>query len=301
MKIIHYIIAVAVGLLFIVSGILKLYPIELLELDLGYHTGMPEWLSMLLARLLIGFEIVLGFLLMIRFQERIVLKWASAVLLLFCVYLVYLMIQFPSQDNCGCMGMVAPMTPLQSMLKNVGMLVLIFFRMMTQPSEPIQFLRRLHKGWFAFALIGFTLPFVLNTIDWSKDDMRRAFQSSIQQNVLSDVDVHETGNFVLAYLSPHCIYCKMLARKWEWLKSRNQWQTPLHVVFMGQNIEPDIQDFLIQTGLQITSYTTMNDFEFVQKTQGSLPTVYLVKDNVVVEKDNFISFNESHLQANLIR
>jgi hypothetical protein len=301
MKIIQYLVFVAIGVLFMVSGILKLYPIEMLELDLGYHTGMPEWLSMIAARLLIGFELVLGFLLMIRFQERRTLKWAGAVLVFFSFYLIYLMIQFPGQDNCGCMGMIAPMSPLQSLLKNLGMLGLIVFLLVIKSFETPLFLLRLQKGMIVFVVVGFTLPFVLNTIDWSKDDMRQSFQPSIQQNVLTGLMQKEKRTCVLAYLSPHCIYCKMLARKWEWFKSRNQWETPMHVVFMGQNIESDIQEFLYQTGLSVSSYTTMNDVEFIQKTHGSLPSIYVVQNEFVVQKDNFISFNEQNLRGQLSR
>ncbi len=49
-----------IGILFIVSAILKLYPIEMLELDLGRHLALPEWMAMIFARLLVGFEIALG-------------------------------------------------------------------------------------------------------------------------------------------------------------------------------------------------------------------------------------------------
>ncbi len=75
----------------------------------------------------------------------------------------------------------------------------------------------------------------------------------------------------------------------------------MHVIFMGQNIESDIQEFLDQTGLSVSSYTTMNDVEFIQKTHGSLPSIYVVQDGFVVQKDNFISFNEQNLYGQLSR
>ena len=70
---------------------------------------------------------------------------------------------------------------------------------------------------------------------------------------------------------------------------------------MGQNIESDIQEFFDQTGLSVLSYTTMNDVDFIQKTHGSLPSIYLVQEGIVVQKDNFISFNEKNLQSLLSR
>ncbi len=301
MKIAQYFIAIVVGLLFMVSGILKLYPIELLELDLGYHTGMPEWFSMIVARLLIGFELVFGFLLMIRFQERRTLKWAGAVLVFFSCYLIYLMIQFPGQGNCGCMGMMAPMTPLQSLLKNLGLLGLIIVLIKISSEGRPSWMLLLHKGVLIFVVIGLTLPFVLNIIDWRKDDLRATFSNSISNDVVSSLRDNQDEEYLLAYLSPHCVYCKMMARKWEWLKARNEWTIPLHVVFMGENIDADIQEFVKETGFSFTSYETMQPHVFVQLTQGSMPAVYFVKNRKVVQKDNFISFNEKNLQSLLSR
>jgi uncharacterized membrane protein YphA (DoxX/SURF4 family) len=301
MKIAQYLISIVVGLLFMVSGILKLYPIEMLELDLGYHTGMPEWLSMVIARLLIGFEMVLGIFLMIRFQEKRTLRCAAFVLIFFSCYLIYLMIQFPSQDNCGCMGMMAPMTPLQSLLKNLGMLGLIFVLIKISSEGRPSWMLRLYKGVLIFVVIGLTLPFVLNHIDWRKDELRQSFSGSIHPEILEGINLKPNETALLAYVSPHCIYCKMLARKWEWLKARNNWSTPIHLVFMGEHIEEDIQTFFSQTGLQAKTYRTMNAVEFVQKTHGSLPSAYLIQNGSVVQKDNFISLNERQLQEVLVR
>lgn len=285
------------GLLFVISGILKLYPIEMLELDLGYHTGMPEWLAMIFARLLIGFELVLGFLLLVRFRERQLIKLAATVLVFFSGYLIYLMIQFPGQDNCGCMGMLAPMTPVQSLLKNAGMLGLIIIVLLLKQGVLPPVFMRFHRMVYVFVLCGFILPFVINTIDWTKSELRGTFDLSNQKQVLEGLKIGTGSEVLVAYLSPHCIYCKMLARKWDWFLARNQWETPIHLVFMGENIDSDIQEFLNQTGIVPASYVSMNTFEFIEKTNGSLPSIYLVRKGVVVQKDNFISMNESNLKA----
>ncbi len=288
------------GILFLVSGILKLYPIEMLELDLGYHTGMPEWLAMIFARLLIGFELVLGFLLLIRFRERQLIKLAATVLVFFSCYLIYLMIQFPEQDNCGCMGMLAPMTPSQSLMKNAGMLgVVVILLVLKQGVHPALF-SRFHRIVPVIVLVGFLLPFVINTIDWTKNELRLTINLTHQQQVLEGMKIDTGSEVLVAYVSPHCIYCKMLARKWVWFLARNQWKTPIHLVFMGENIDSDIQEFLNQTGIVPASYVSMNTFEFIEKTNGSLPSIYLVQNGKVVQKDNFISLNESNLKS-LIR
>ena len=102
-------------------------------------------------------------------------------------------------------------------------------------------------------------------------------------------------DYSLAYYSPHCVYCKMMARKWVWLKERNHWQIPLHVVFMGEAIEKDISMFLSETGLKVDSYQMIQPHLFVELTHGSMPAHYFVKQGIVVQKDNFISFNEENM------
>jgi hypothetical protein len=146
-------------------------------------------------------------------------------------------------------------------------------------------------------MVGFVLPFVINTIEWTKNELRGSFDLSNQQQVIEGMNLNASSGVLVAYLSPHCIYCKMLARKWVWYLERNQWETPIHLVFMGENIDSDIQEFLNQTGIVPASYVSMNSNEFIEKTNGSLPSIYLVRKGVVVQKDNFISMNESNLRA----
>lgn len=289
------------GLLFIASAILKLYPIELLELDLGYHLGVSEVLAMTLARLLISLELMLGILLIINFGSKSIINSAIAVTLVFSTYLIYLMIKFPAQENCGCMGMIIPMTPIESLFKNAGLLLLLFTLRMLKPTPYPLFFALVQRYQRLILIIPLVLPFVLNAVDFSKNEMRATFSNSISNDVVSSLQVVQDKEYILAYVSPHCIYCKMMARKWEWLKERNEWDIPLHVVFMGENIDDDIQEFVKETGFRFSSYETMHPHVFVQLTQGSMPAIYFVKNGKVVQKDNFISFNEKNLQGLLSR
>ncbi len=297
MKLIKFVIPVLIGTLFIVSAILKLYPIEMLELDLGRHLELPEWMAMIFARLLIGFELALGVLLIIPRKNFRIIYWAMATTILFSAYLVYLVIYFPTVENCGCMGMMVKMTPEESLLKNAGILLLLVLQMFLRQFESFQFPFFTNRIQIFIAVVVFATPFCLSTVDLDKNTLRQELTGNINSEVLSVLVQRNQEEVMLMYLSPHCVFCKMLAQKWMWFQQRNQWNTPVHVVFMGENIGSDIQEFLNQTGLQVESYQEMNPVEFVQKTNGSLPSVYLVNKGGVVQKDNFISMNESNLQG----
>lgn len=297
MKWIKLIIPILVGILFIVSAFLKFYPIEMLELDLGRHLEWPEWMAMIFARLLIGFEIALGILLIIPQKNCRVLYWALVTTVLFSLYLVYLVIYFPSVENCGCMGMMVKMTPEESLLKNAGIAMLIVMQIFLKRFDSIQFSFFTKKIQVVISLVAFVTPFFFSPIDFEKDELRQKLTSNVNSEVLSVLNDNNQEEVMLMYLSPHCVFCKMLAQKWMWFKERNHWDIPVHAVFMGENIAADVQTFFHQTGLQVESFQEMNPVDFVQKTHGSLPSVYLVRNGAVVQKDNFISMNESNLKG----
>ena len=297
MKFIRIMLPTLIGILFIVSAILKLYPIEMLELDLGRHLALPEWIAMIFARLLIGFEIALGILMIIPQRSNRILYWAMVTTLLFSAYLVYLVICFPSVENCGCMGMMVKMTPVESLLKNAGILLLLIMQAFLKHKESFQVHFVTKKFQMCIIGIAFLIPFFLSPVDLEKQELRQKLTGNVNSEVLSVLKDNNQEQVMLMYLSPHCVFCKMLAQKWTWFHRRNHWNIPVYAIFMGENIGADIQLFLHQTGLQMESYQEMNPVEFVQKTHGSLPSVYLVRKGVVVQKDNFISMNESNLKA----
>lgn len=296
MKVIKLIIPLVIGVLFIVSAVLKLYPIEMLELDLGRHLALPEWMAMILARLLIGFEIALGFLLMIPRKNSTVLYWALGTTLFFSLYLVYLLVYFPSVENCGCMGMMVKMTPEESLIKNLGIVLLILFQLFFKKHDFIEFSFFSMRIQFVLVLISGLTPFFLNSVELDKIELRQKLSANVNQEVIKAMKSNDQKNVLLMYLSPHCVFCKMLAQKWMWFNERNHWDIQVHAVFMGDKIDGDIQLFLSQTGLHVDSYQSLDAKEFIQLTNGSLPSIYLVRNGKVVQKDNFISINEKNLQ-----
>lgn len=116
---------VLVGVVFIVSAILKLISIDSFELYLYSLDWFPLTVCFYLARLLIGFEFALGLALATFIYRKWVDRASYAVLLLFSVFLLYL-ISVGYDGNCHCMGNLIELPPLPSLLKNLVLGVLIF-------------------------------------------------------------------------------------------------------------------------------------------------------------------------------
>lgn len=142
------VIQVLVGLLFVVSGLVKANdPIglsykmqEFFELWLaGFSTGsfVPRALSVLhnatlaLSIGMITMEIVTGVALLLGWRKKAVL-WLLLLLIVFFTFLTgyaYLSGKF---TNCGCFGDCLPITPLTSFLKDLALLAMIVFLLSKQ-------------------------------------------------------------------------------------------------------------------------------------------------------------------------
>lgn len=142
------IIQVLVGLLFIISGLVKANdPIglsykmqEFFELwSAGFASGsfVSDLLSVFhkaslgLSIAMITLEILAGVALLLGWQKKAVL-WLLLVLILFFTFLTgyaYLSGKF---TNCGCFGDCLPITPLTSFIKDLALLAMIIFLLIGQ-------------------------------------------------------------------------------------------------------------------------------------------------------------------------
>lgn len=125
----HWILRALVSALFIFSAFSKLPPLSHLEafekqlVDLGF----VNWdIAPLFARSIIAFELFLGIaFLQNHFFKKLIIPAMAALLLIFIIHLTYQIALYGNEGNCGCMGQVIKMTPLEAIIKNVITLILI--------------------------------------------------------------------------------------------------------------------------------------------------------------------------------
>ncbi|MBC7450928.1 MAG: hypothetical protein H7259_05525 [Cytophagales bacterium] len=122
---------ILVAVLFIFSAATKLMPVESFEKQL-VDDGITNWcFAPILAGVIISTEFFLGLaLLQNHLFKKIILPATAAMLIGFCIYLVYQISTKGNSGNCGCMGQIIPMTPIQALSKNIitlGILGLLFY------------------------------------------------------------------------------------------------------------------------------------------------------------------------------
>src|SRR3989344_4296004 len=231
------------GAVFIYSGWTKLFPIEPFEytfVDLGFINWQ---VAPFVARILIGFEFLIGVLLLFNLNLRkITYKLAIWTLVIFCVYLILLIALVGNKGNCGCFGDTIKMTPLQALIKNIMMLTIFFI------------LHKFHEGWeipkklsllttFIFTAV-LVFPFVRNPIELNysaaylnKDTQNFKLElDSLYNNATLNIPPKtlSEGKHVVAFMSMTCPHCRIAAKKMRIIQERNP-QLPMYIVLNGKD------------------------------------------------------------------
>jgi uncharacterized membrane protein YphA (DoxX/SURF4 family) len=120
---------IAVGLLFIFSGLIKIndplgFSYKLEEYFEVFHITFLNGSALSLAILLCSLEIILGFALLIGVRAKQV-AWGLLLLIIFFAFLTFYSAYFKVVQTCGCFGDAIPLTPWQSFSKDLVLLVLI--------------------------------------------------------------------------------------------------------------------------------------------------------------------------------
>jgi uncharacterized membrane protein YphA (DoxX/SURF4 family) len=120
---------IAVGLLFIFSGLIKIndplgFSYKLEEYFEVFHITFLNSFAVGIAIILCALEIILGFALLIGVRAKQV-AWGLLLLIVFFSFLTFYSAYFKVVQTCGCFGDAIPLTPWQSFSKDLVLLLLI--------------------------------------------------------------------------------------------------------------------------------------------------------------------------------
>ena len=129
MKFITAIARLLVGVLFIVSGLIKAndpigFSYKLQEYFEVLHLSFLMPLSLALAILICFVEVLLGIMLLLGIYRNLVL-WVLSLMMAFFTFLTFYSAYFNKVTSCGCFGDAIPFTPWQSFGKDVVLVLLI--------------------------------------------------------------------------------------------------------------------------------------------------------------------------------
>lgn len=278
-----YIPTVAVGILFIMSAILKLLGMAAFEMYLYEFQVVSFEVAAVASRLIVAAELAVGIALLAN------IKWADyvagAMLLVFSVFLI-VQIKQGNTGNCHCMGEVFDLSPDKSMTKNILMLILLFWG-----HRMAKYLRQSKKNWLitsaVIAMVSLIAVFAINRPDFMRLIKEREYSQEKLTELLTDrYPSALEGDKVVCVLSTRCGHCKMAARRLEGIFARNDWRDDeILTVFSdpkieSESIEERIDSFFIDTKVKRRNVISM-DQDTLYHVSPRVPTIFRLKDGVV--------------------
>ena len=131
MKILVPISRIFVGILFIISGFIKLndplgFSYKLQEYFSAEVLNLPflEPYALAISVLVVVFEVVLGVFLLIGYKPKFTV-WSLLIMIVFFTFLTFYSAYFDKVKDCGCFGDALKLTPWESFTKDVVLLVFV--------------------------------------------------------------------------------------------------------------------------------------------------------------------------------
>lgn len=302
MKILRYypqFLRIFLGIIFMISGILKLFPIEPFELNF-IDLGFANWYTApIMSRLLIGLELMLGFFLIFNvLLKNFTLFSVLTLLIIFSIYLLLELIKDGNEGNCGCFGTYLQMTPLESIVKNVFLITITVFLLMAHSPSKNKLAKFLGPVLLVMAI---GLPFILNPVDMLAAELRRPervnftldlspFTSGPSSNTRSKE--LGSGKQIVAFFSMTCPHCKIAALKMHVIFKRHP-EIPFFMVLNGK--EKNLETFLKETRTEDIPYMILLGEPFAKITGGKVPTIYWMQNGEVVKKSLYVSLEEPEI------
>lgn len=300
-QILAIIFSVLLGIVFVISALTKLFPVEPFEYTF-VELGITGWKSSVIAaRLFIGFELACAVLLIGNlWLRKLTIPLVTFILIIFTVYLIVQISSFGNGGNCGCFGDYWQLTPLEGIVKNIVMLlVAVFIYVFHKGFSPQRI-----KGIAAAAIIvTFAMPFLLNPVDLNaaEHNYSNKLNYKVDLDILYTDEYNEPprvelrkGKWIIAFMSLKCPHCKRAAKKLHIMKLENP-GLPIHLVLNGK--QEQLQPFFDETRAGNLSWSVFNGADqFIKMAGVNLPEIVWVNNSIVEHKSSYTLMQQSEIE-----
>lgn len=293
--IIKTIIRILIGLMFIVSAILKLVSLDTFEIYIYSLDFFGFVFSGFVARCVIAAELLLGSFLIAKILYKPTWWLTMAMMVVFTLFLVYVAL-FRNDANCHCMGELVELNPAWSIVKN---LVLILLLLLIRKEDNWHFRGTVALG-ISLLVASVAVPFALFPMDsfyqiFSREEQKvdMAKFSQFMQDSTAQALQLDRGDYVIGYLASGCKYCKISASKIHTIFQNNQLDST-RLVFMIWGSEKSVRGFQEETETQGYRYESINPVEALNIVFGQFPTYVYVHNGQVERVANLRGLEERY-------
>ena len=298
MKKLKLILKILLGLVFILSGVLKLIDIDKFELYVYSFNFLSLSFSYIVARLLIAFEFLLGVSLVANVFNKYVVRTTLAMLVGFTLFLVYLIV-IGRNDNCHCFGEYVQFNPIESIVKNILFTAVLLFCWNVEPFK-------IRIRWYITALamlVPFAVVFIVsppdNLVKYPTQAKYSVNEELFAQHIAPDGALDtlniSKGKKLVALYSPKCKYCKMSARKINTIRQRVNIPDENIITVFGGEVK-DLTPFYTDTETPPLQPMFMDGDLFLPLTYGRFPAVLLLQDGSIAKAFQYRSISESEIE-----
>ena len=292
------VLKVLLGLVFIVSAVLKLFDMDQFEIYIYSYHFFSLNASFMVARLAIILELVLGIGLISNCLHKL-MWWGSVAMLIGYTLLLIYALTLGRTDSCHCFGDFLQLDPKQSLIKNL-VLLFLFLQIYKMESWKTPF------RWLilCLAVMASTIGvFVVSPPDHltSNSDPEQNLQMELFNEILDDAPLDtlnlRDGKQVICFFSTGCEVCQMAARKLSLMQQFYGFpRENITCLFMGN--EEGISGFYEQ--LESAHYRDVlypDVVRMLKVVQGNLPTIVFLENGAVVHEYGFRNLNEAEVRT----
>jgi uncharacterized membrane protein YphA (DoxX/SURF4 family) len=286
---------ILIGGLFVFSAISKLFSMEGFELYLFSFGAAGFDLCSVVARFIVIGEFLLGTALACGIYFRTARVLAAIALSGFSLFLLWRVILGDS-GSCHCMGDLIDLNPMQSLLKNLGMGLVLACCWKSRT----RVFRHMNLVSALTAVAATTVVFCITPPDIyfrqgriSEDLSEERFKPVADSLGLS------SGRKAICFYSASCEHCRHCASKIASIIKRHSLSPDsFPVVFMQTSEKQDSVSyaFFLEYGEELVlpnSY--LHPFTFLPITNGSMPLVVLYEDGSKVKEYDYLSIDEKEI------
>lgn len=285
-----FFLVLLLGGVFIFSAVTKFISIEPFEwtfMDMGLSGNIAAFL----ARFFIGFEFALALLLVGHlFLKQITYPLIQLFLIAMTVYLIVILITKGNSGDCGCFGDALPMTPLQSILKNVVLMAWTYLLQRFHTPKAYRFS-------LPIALTGtiaaFAVPFLF--VPYSQKPSRVNLDALyLYKADLPPVDVRK-GKHLVAFMSLGCPHCRHAASIFSEMYREDK-ELPILMVLYGS--KSDTGDFFKETkSAHVPHFVYEDGKSFRQMAGPYVPNIFWINNGIKERKLNYTQLTTDRIKT----
>ena len=287
---------VLLGLVFIVSAILKVVDMDRFEIYVYSYHFFSLNASFIVARLAIILELVLGIGLISHCLHK--LMWWGSVAMLggYSLLLIYAL-RLGRTDSCHCFGDFLQLDPKQSLIKN-GMLMALFFPIFRMESWKTPFRWLILIIAIMASTIGVFVaspPDNLANSDPAHNLQVELFDEMLDEAPLDSLHLDE-GKQIVCFFSTGCEYCQTAARKLSLMQQFHGFpRERITYLFMGD--EAEVARFYELSESDRYREAIYPDARMLKVVKGNLPTIVFMENGEVVKECGLRDMQEDEIKA----